>query len=340
MKVNNNKYVVFVSVMLFLLQLVFLYVVKYANQGLTLSEFSFSSIGNIFNLTVYLGIIVGIYVSLRLKMTDISAKIIFAFLILTWILLIVSFVSTKFRIIPNEVYYFGQPGDKILSGLLFFLFLFSLIYFLLYTWSNIISKKRSSFFRTIYSTILIFIFFFILIIVYMDNIGYSSGKWVLSKSEENIAIVLGAAVWTGNIPSPTLSSRVDKALELMNRGFAGRIVFTGGKAPGELSEAEVAYEYAKVNGADTTKIIKETYTSSTADQIKWIKNNLSTNENYDCDEIIISDRYHLPRVIEISKFFNLDIKVAESTHKLAAKDALYNKIREGIALFNFWNFAL
>jgi vancomycin permeability regulator SanA len=81
-------------------------------------------------------------------------------------------------------------------------------------------------------------------------------------------------------------------------------------------------------------------TSSTADQIKWIKNNILTNAKSSGDIILISDAYHLPRAIEISKFLNLNVKVAESVHKLNFKDLLYNKIRESIALFNFWNFAL
>ena len=76
----------------------------------------------------------------------------------------------------------------------------------------------------------------IITLVYIDNVGYTSGRWILNKSKKNIAVVLGAAVWSGNIPSPTLSSRVDKALELLEQGFVGKIVFTGGKAPGELPE--------------------------------------------------------------------------------------------------------
>lgn len=184
------------------------------------------------------------------------------------------------------------------------------------------------------------IIFLAFIFICIDNSSYSSGEWVLRKNKENIAVVLGAAVWTGNIPSPTLSSRVDKALDLLNKGFAGKIVLTGGKAPGEMSESEVAYEYAKIKGVDTSRITIEKQTSSTTDQIEWIKRNLLANKKSVGDIILVSDGYHLLRAIEISKFFNIDIKVAESDHKLNFKDKLYNKVRESIALFTFWNFAL
>ena len=173
--------------------------------------------------------------------------------------------------------------------------------------------------------------------IYINNISYTSEKWVLNKNQKNTAVVLGAAVWSGNVPSPTLSARVDKAIELLNNGFVGEIVLTGGKAPGELAESEVAYEYSKAAGVDSALIRIEDSTSSTTDQIRWIKKNLFNNDSAG-GIILISDAYHLPRAIEISKFFNINVKVAESVHKLTFNDMLYNKIRESIALFNFGNF--
>jgi len=107
-----------------------------------------------------------------------------------------------------------------------------------------------------------------------------------------------------------------------------------------MSESEVAYEYAKVKGVDISRIIIEKQTSSTTDQILWIKRNLISSKKSVGDIIIVSDGYHLLRIIEISKFFNINVKVAESEHKLNFEDKLYNKIRESIALFIFWNFAL
>jgi vancomycin permeability regulator SanA len=337
---KKNKYSIITITLLLLLQLAFLYYIKYANQELLIIDFSLSNIGNIFNLLIYLGLIMGVYISLRIKKSVVSVRTVFAFLSISSLLLIVAFISTKTKIFSDQVYLFALPANRVLTGLLFFLFLFAITYFLLLIWTSIMTRGKESSVRILYSTVLTFILFYIFIIIYIDNVSYTSGKWVLNKSKNNVAIVLGAAVWSGNIPSPTLSSRVDKALDLLDEGFVGKIVFTGGKAPGELSEAEVAYEYAKINGVDTSKVVKETFTSSTTDQIKWIKTNLSDDRGYGGDKIIISDSYHLARVIEISKFFNLDIKVAESMHKLDFKNALYNKIREGIALFNFWNFAL
>jgi len=339
LKKSQTNYPV-VTFVLLAVQLAFLFVVKYLNQDLPFSSFSLLKTGNIFNSLVYAGIILGIFLLIRKNKSAINKKVLIAFTVISWVLLIIAFITTKLKIVSADVYILNQPGDKVLTGFLFLLFLLTLFYYLIFLWRKIISSNKSSFIKNILGTVLILLLFLVLIIIYIDNISYTSGRWAIKKSKQNIAVVLGAAVWTGNIPSPTLSSRVDKALELLEQGFAGKMVFTGGKAPGELPEAEVAYEYARVKGVDTSKVITETSTSSTADQIKWIKNNLLTDGKSSADIILISDAYHLPRAIEISKFFNLDVKVAESAHKLDFKDKFYNKLRESIALFNFWNFAL
>ena len=327
-------------IILVLAQLIFLFVVKYLNQDLPLKYFSIAKTGNIFNILIYAGIIGGIIVGTRKSKSGITNKSITIFLLISWFLLLIAFITTKVKIVSAGVYIYDQPGDKVLIGLLFLFFLLTLFYFLIFLWSRILSKTKSSIIRSIFSTILMLVLLLIITLVYIDNVGYASGRWILNKSKKNIAVVLGAAVWSGNIPSPTLSSRVDKALELLEQGFVGKIVFTGGKAPGELPESEVAYEYARVKGVDTSKVVIESMTSSTADQIRWIQNNLLTDDNSFGDIILISDAYHLPRAIEISKFYKLDIKVAESIHKQDFKDKIGTKIRESIALFNFWNFAL
>jgi len=336
---SQKKYIIAIIILL-LAQLIFLFAVKYINQDLPLNYFSIAKAGNIFNLLIYSGIISGILIGIRKTKSGISNKSVTIFLVISWFLLVISFITTKVKIVSAGIYFYEQPGDKVLTGTLFLFFLLTLFYFLIFLWSRIISKHRSTIVRNIFSTMLVLVLLLIFTLIYIDNIGYASGKWILNKSKKNVAVVLGAAVWSGNVPSPTLSSRVDKALELLEQGFVGKIVLTGGNAPGELPESEVAFEYARVNGVDTSKVIIENSTSSTADQIRWIRKNLLTENNSSDDIILISDAYHLPRAIEISKFYKLDIKVAESVHKQDFRDKIANKIRESIALFNFWNFAL
>jgi len=83
----------------------------------------------------------------------------------------------------------------------------------------------------------------------------------------------------------------------------------------------------------------EQETTSSSEQIQFIMRKLVPDKDIK-DIIIISDSYHLPRVLEISRFYNITIKVAASKLQLDFKSKLYNKIRESLALVVFWYFAL
>ncbi|MBK7819424.1 MAG: YdcF family protein [Sphingobacteriaceae bacterium] len=113
--------------------------------------------------------------------------------------------------------------------------------------------------------------------------------------------MLGAAVWSDNQPSPSLKARVDKAIQLFNDKKIDMIQLTGSHAPGELSESDVAFDYIMKSDINPKFIWKENRTTSTLEQIQFIRNEILTRK--DVGEItIISDTYHLPRVMEIANF--------------------------------------
>jgi vancomycin permeability regulator SanA len=165
-----------------------------------------------------------------------------------------------------------------------------------------------------------------------------SEKWSNTGSK-NIAVVLGAAVWSGNQPSPTLASRIDKAAKLYKKDIADKILLTGSNAPGEMTEAEVAFNYILNKNVDTTDILIEKQTTSTTEQIRFIKDNLAHRNLFD-NIFIVSDQYHLARVSEISRFYNLDVIAAASELELSFDSKMYSRIRECIALSIFWCFAI
>jgi len=323
-------------VVLLLIQLVLLYYLKYANQNLPLTEFSLSSIGNIFNLAVTLVIMSGFFLQPKARM---QKKTINYFIATSYLLLILSFIAANINLPFEDFYILKQPGNEIFIAFLFTLYQLVLFSLLSVLWLSIFIKAKISFLKSFIYGVQMLIIFFIITFLYLEASGYGSDNWSLSKDKKNIGVVLGAAVWSGNKPSPSLSSRVDKAIELINKGYTGKILLTGSNAPGELSEAEVAFIYAREMGMDTTKISFEQVTTSSSEQIQFIKNKLVPDEEIK-DIIIISDSYHLPRVLEISRFYNIDIKVASSKLQLNFKDKLYNKIRESLALVVFWCFAL
>jgi vancomycin permeability regulator SanA len=179
----------------------------------------------------------------------------------------------------------------------------------------------------------------ILIFVFVFVLKKENGiKDSVVKSQNNIAVVLGAAVWSNNIPSPSLAGRVDKAALLYKQSKISKIYLTGGNAPGELSESEVALKYILAKGLNRSNIILEKETTSTNEQIEYIRNKLLLKENENV--IVISDSYHLVRVLEISNFHNIKVQVVPSDLAQSFEQALYNNLRESLALTVFWFFAI
>jgi vancomycin permeability regulator SanA len=250
-----------------------------------------------------------------------------------------TYLLTLIELPTLEFYVLGQPGEKIIEAALFTFYQFILFFSISFIWLNALRSDSTVFLRSLFNAVAMMIIFLVIAFVFILTKGYSSDNWSLTKSDKNVAVVLGAAVWSDNQPSPSLSGRVDKGIQLYTSQFVGSILLTGSNAPGEMSEAEVALEYARESGMDMEKVRYESLTTSTSEQIKYIKKHLFNDENIN-DVIVVSNAYHLLRIIEISKFFNINIKVAAPNSYLNYKKKLYMQLRESIALIVFWSFAL
>lgn len=157
--------------------------------------------------------------------------------------------------------------------------------------------------------------------------------------DPDAGIVLGAAVWRGNglgdRPSPTLRQRIDVGYDLLQQNAIPRLVVTGASAPGERAEAEIARNEFIKRGVDPSKLIAESSSHSTLDQVFFIKNELKKKQGWD-RFIIISDQYHLARVIEMCRFNGL-LAVGSPSHiSQPFLDLAYYRLRESVALLAYW----
>lgn len=109
----------------------------------------------------------------------------------------------------------------------------------------------------------------------------------------DVAIVLGAAVWTDK-PSPVFAARIDHAVTLYKQGRVKTIIFTGGKAEGDrLSESDAAKAYALSKGISQDDITCEETSTSTHGNLansRVIMQRLNLQR-----ALIVSDPYHLLR---------------------------------------------
>src|SRR5215467_5275333 len=79
----------------------------------------------------------------------------------------------------------------------------------------------------------------------------------------DVIVVLGAAVWPGEQPSPALQRRVLHAVDLLQRGYAAYLLVTGGVGKYPPAEAVVMQRLAVAHGILPQHILCEDQATST-----------------------------------------------------------------------------
>ncbi len=158
------------------------------------------------------------------------------------------------------------------------------------------------------------------------------------RAQYDAGVILGAAVWSGDKPSPVFRERIKRGSELLNEGVVEFLVLTGGNAPNELTEAEVGKRELLRLGVDGTRIALEEETSSTVEQILFIRDELSKQkwESF----VIITDQFHLKRALEICAFNEIEAVGIASRSPLGPTNLVIYHLRESAALILYWMFGL
>ncbi len=321
-----------------LLELILTFLIKYDLNSIPIRNFNFFYIGNLLPISIELILIVfviGLFF-VKKEILILHRVMLFVFITTSFGLLLSSYLINKIgfnfpnKYILNYPYSRVIPGFALMISFVIKLFLITLLLNLFFNNGFIIYLK------SIFATLVIFIIAFISIFIFTAKHGFNTAN--LRPSNRAIAIVLGAAVWNDK-PSTLLKGRVVKAKGLLGAKKITKIQFTGSNAPGEISEAKSAYKYALSLGVKKHLMNIEEKTTTTTEQIKFIKKNIANNKHYS-SIIIISDQFHLTRVLEICKFFDVNAIGVASDYKITSKKLLYYRLRESVALLFFWLFAL
>jgi vancomycin permeability regulator SanA len=327
-----------IIILIIIFDLAFLYFNKYRNQNLNLSDFNLLNFGNLANLFFTILLVIGLLIVNFKTSIAFNSKMFNSIFFINQILLVTLYFLNHLPLPFTEIYFLGQTGDQLFSGAIFAFYTITCFIMIFLVWLSIFDFKSILFLRASLNSVLTLISILLLVFVFIIGKEAVLKEDLITNDTRNVGVVLGAAVWSENKPSPSLANRVDKALSLYEQNKISQIYLTGSNAPGELSESEVALKYIKSKGIKTSDIFLEKETSSTNEQIQYIKKNLllSSNKNV----IVISDSYHLVRVLEIAKFHNMKIQVSASELSQSFEKAVYNKFRESLALTMFWLYAL
>ncbi len=121
---------------------------------------------------------------------------------------------------------------------------------------------------------------------------------VSTDTEADVAVVLGAAVWTNNV-SPVFRERINHALYLYRHNKVRKIIFTGGQGnPSEPTEAAAARTYALANGIPTQDILVEQNSHTTYENIVYAKQLADANNLKKV--LLVSDPLHMKRAMTMA----------------------------------------
>lgn len=118
--------------------------------------------------------------------------------------------------------------------------------------------------------------------------------------------VFGAAEYAGR-PSPVLHARLDKAVALYNRGIAPIVITLGGGSDKDSGRTEggVGRDYLLANGIPFDKIIAETHSFDTQEQVEKLAKIAAANNFRSI--VVVSDGTHLFRIALLCRRAGLNV---------------------------------
>ncbi|MFD0978056.1 YdcF family protein [Tropicimonas aquimaris] len=127
--------------------------------------------------------------------------------------------------------------------------------------------------------------------------------------EERVAaLVLGAAVWPGELPSPTLDRRARKGAALWREGHVHLVIGCGGVGHHPPSEAEMIRRICETEGVPGPALRCEEASTSTYQNIAFALPIL--REEGVARIVIVTDAYHAPRAALVAHRFGLSYRTA------------------------------
>ena len=144
----------------------------------------------------------------------------------------------------------------------------------------------------------------------------------LPKSD--VIIVLGFPSNNDGTPSPTMKARVEKAVELFEKGYASTIILSGGAVKNEFAEAEVMAALAKDLGIPESAIIVETESKDTLQNARFTAEIMNKHNWHTA--IIVTSPYHTYRALRL--FLDLGVEASVVAAKYPPELSWYHRLKE------------
>lgn len=152
-----------------------------------------------------------------------------------------------------------------------------------------------------------------------------------SQAHYDAIIVLGCKVKSDGTPSLALQARTRKAVELYNKGYADRIVLTGGVGEHAPAESVASMNYAVAElGMDPSVFVLEEWSTSTEENAEFAKEAFPSGQSV----LVVSDSYH---ILRSEKVFGRYFDEVDGAGRVPIPSVrIKGALREVAALIVYW----
>lgn len=171
------------------------------------------------------------------------------------------------------------------------------------------------------------------VLVYFGVLQWKIAQYSQMKAPNHAdyLIILGANV-KGTVPSSTLQSRIDTAAIYLKKNPKTIAIASGGKGSGEdISEAEAIKKELLKKGINQSRILLESQSTNTYENIKFSKKLLPRNAK---TGVVVTNRFHLYRALMIARDQHLNIYGLAASTPLLAIPRSY--LREYLAITKYY----
>jgi len=161
---------------------------------------------------------------------------------------------------------------------------------------------------------------------------YSSAGDLPKEDPPRIAIVFGAAVWEGDMPSPALYDRVKTASELYQAGVVKKLLFSGDNRVQNYNEPAVMKTTALEMGVPEQAIVLDEAGRRTYDTCYRAKQIFGIER-----AILVTQSFHLDRALYLCRGLGIDSLGLRAEKRAYGRDSeIHWWFRELGATFKSW----
>lgn len=153
----------------------------------------------------------------------------------------------------------------------------------------------------------------------------------ITPARPRVALVLGAAVWSGGTPSPTLARRARHAAGLYRAGKVDAIIGCGGLGRHPPTEASVITALCRAEGVPEPALTEEGTSTTTRENLTNARTILARLNPGAV--VIVTDPYHAPRAWLIARQLGLTTRCdCPPCRSIGPRQWLRHAPREALAL--------